>query len=319
MNHKEIIEYIKSNPEVGRRNLSKMFGISQYTAEKIKKECVPEQYMKKSITEKDVAKFLEDEKGLSIKDVLKLLTPKKHVINNIGDSSIHEFTIGIIGDTHLCDKECALDELHDFYDKCNDAGVKHVVHAGDLVAGLAVYKGMTFDLCAHGFSDQTKYVVENYPKIEGITTHVISGNHDLSFKQIAGANIVEAISEKRSDINWIGDYAGTININGVSIGCQHGAGSSTVQISYKMQKYIDRMGGGHKPQIFVLGHYHSTMSLFYRNIHCYLPGCWQKPNDFSIRLGLPNLIGGYISHIKTIDDSHRSIRSIKSELISYYS
>ena len=31
MNHKEIIEYIKSNPEVGRRNLSKMFGISQYT------------------------------------------------------------------------------------------------------------------------------------------------------------------------------------------------------------------------------------------------------------------------------------------------
>jgi predicted phosphodiesterase len=320
MVEQDIKQYIINNPGVGRLKIAELFGITESRARYLKVEALAGLMHEetKPLTEKEVAKFLKQEKGLSIDDVINLLTPGKQHIRDIGDSGITEFTIGVIGDTHLCDKACALDELHDFYGKCKEQGVQHIVHAGDLVAGHAVYRGIEFDLLAHGFSDQKKYAVDNYPKIPGITTHVISGNHDLSFKQTAGANIVEAISQERDDINWIGDYDATVLINGVSIGCHHGGGSPTVQISYKIQKYVDRMAGGTKPQIYVLGHYHSTMALYYRSINCYLPGCWQKPNDFSVRFGLPNLIGGYIVHIKTLNDSRHSIRSIKSELISYY-
>lgn len=317
MNHKEIIEYIKSNPEVGRRNLAKIFGISEYTAEKLKKECVPEQYVKKSITEKDVAKFLK-ERGLSEKSVIELLTPNQYSPRIIGNESIKEFSIGIIGDTHLCDKACALDELHDFYHKCKESGVEHIVHAGDVTAGIRVYPGQEFDLSCHGFGDQLQYLVDNYPQVDGLQTHVISGNHDLSFKQSAGANFVQELSNRRDDINWVGDYDATVFINGISIGLHHGAGGNAYSVSYKAQKYIEKIGAGQKPQIYVLGHYHVAMSMLYRNIHCFMPGCWQKPNDFSVRLGLPNMICGYIVHLKVCDDGHNSIRSIKSELVAYY-
>lgn len=317
MNHKEIIEYIKSNPEVGRRNLSKMFGISQYTAEKIKKECVPEQYMKKSITEKDVAKFLK-ERGLSEKSVIELLTPNQYSPRIIGNESIKEFSIGIIGDTHLCDKACALDELHDFYHKCKESGVEHIVHAGDVTAGIRVYPGQEFDLIYHGFSEQLKHVIESYPQIDGITTHVIAGNHDLSFKQHAGASFVEEVSNKRNDIKWVGDYAANISINGISIRLHHGDGGVGYAASYRLQRNVEAFESGEKPQIYVLGHYHRTLAMFIRNVHSYMPGCWQRPTDFSIRKGLPNQICGYIAHVKTLNDNRNSIRSISSEIITYY-
>lgn len=312
-----IKKFIANNPQLGRRELSKQLDITEYMARTLKKEIHPELFNDSKISDKQVASYLKA-RGLSIDSVMNILQPKKHIPQDIGDNKINEFVIGVIGDTHLCDNACAIDELHDFYNRCRDEGVRDIVHAGDITAGMQVYRGMEFDLIAHGLDCQIKYVEENYPELDGITTHVISGNHDLSFKQNAGANFVEALSMRRNDIHWVGDYDANIKINGVSIGLHHGAGSSTVQISYKIQKYIDRIGGGNKPQIYVLGHYHSTMALFYRNIHCYMPGCFQKPNDFSVRLGLPNLIGGYIVHIKTLDDEHNSIRSIKSELISYY-
>lgn len=317
MNHKEIIEYIRSNPEVGRRNLAKIFGISQYTAEKLKKECVPEQYEKKSITEKDVAKFLK-ERGLSEKSVIELLTPNQYSPRIIGNESIKEFSIGIIGDTHLCDKQCALDELYDYYGKCKNAGVKHIIHAGDLTAGIRVYPGQEFDLTYHGFSEQLKHVIESYPQIDGITTHVISGNHDLSFKQHAGASFVEEVSNKRNDIEWVGDYAANISINGISIRLHHGDGGVGYAASYRLQRNVEAFESGEKPQIYVLGHYHRTLAMFIRNVHSYMPGCWQRPTDFSIRKGLPNQICGYIAHVKTLNDNRNSIRSISSEIITYY-
>jgi len=317
MNHKEIIEYIKSNPEVGRRSLSKIFGISEYTAEKLKKECVPEQYAKKSITEKDVAKFLK-ERGLSEKSVIELLTPNQYSPRIIGNESIKEFSIGIIGDTHLCDKACALDELHDFYHKCKESGVEHVVHAGDVTAGIRVYPGQEFDLIYHGFSEQLKHVIESYPQIDGITTHVIAGNHDLSFKQHAGASFVEEVSNKRNDIEWVGDYAANISINGISIRLHHGDGGVGYAASYRLQRNVEAFESGEKPQIYVLGHYHRTLAMFIRNVHSYMPGCWQRPTDFSIRKGLPNQICGYIAHVKTLNDNRNSIRSISSEIITYY-
>lgn len=318
----KILKFIKEmNGEIGRRKLSEVLNISERRARKMlsKYSEIHEKVKLSSVTDKDVAEYLKG-RGLSVESVINILTPQKYSQRIIGDKYVKEFPIGIIGDTHLCDKACAMDELYDYYDKCKKAGVEHVVHAGDLTAGINVYKGMEYDLSVHGFADQLKYIEQYYPKIEGITTHVISGNHDLSFKQSAGANIVEEVSNRRNDIKWIGDYDATMLINGVSIGLHHGAGGSAAySVSYRLQKYIEKIGAGQKPSIYVLGHYHTALAMFYRNIHCFLPGCWQKPNDFSVRLGLPNMICGYISNIKVEDDEHRSIRSMSNEIITYYS
>lgn len=321
----EIKKYILENPSVGRLRIAQLFNITESEARRIKADTMAvSKYFEEPqddefpATKNELNTFLK-EHGLTISSIKELLSSKSFSPRNIGDKNINEFSIGIIGDTHLCDKACAMEELFDYYDKCRIAGVKHILHAGDLTAGISVYKGQEFDLSSHGFAEQLKYVVDNYPKVEGITTHVISGNHDLSFKQKSGINFVEEVALRRKDIMWVGDYDATVNVNGVSIGLHHGAGGSAAySISYKLQKYIEKIGAGQKPQIYVLGHYHSAMTMFYRNIHAMLPGCWQKPNDFSVRLGLPNSICGYISHIKTINDEHNSISSISNELISYY-
>lgn len=317
----KIIKYIRKNPNIGRDKIAKMFKISDRMAGNLKWSAsnqYPTSNVFPEITDKDVAHFLKTQKGLSVDSVLELLSPEKSVINNFGDYKTHEFTVGLIADTHNNDKACALDELHDFYKQCKKAGVKHVLHSGDITAGVGVYRGQEFDLTHHGFNDQLNNLIETYPKIDGITTHVISGNHDESFTTKAGANFVESLSLKRDDVNFLGVYAAQIVINGVTFGLQHGESGNCVQVSYKAQKYIDRMGAGTKPQVWSLGHYHTALSMLYRNIHVYMPGCFQKPNNFSMRKGLPNMIGGYIVHLKVADDEHRSIKSIKSELIAYY-
>lgn len=314
-NYDEIIAFIKENPDAGRRVISREFGISERQAMDMKKIIYPN-VGKPQVTQREIMQYLR-ERGISKDAIDDLLIPKKYSPRIIGNKNIREFKLGIIADTHLCDKACALDELHDFYEYCSESGVQDIINAGDVVAGIRVYRGQEFDLVAHGFKDQLDYAVKYYPKIDGITTHVVSGNHDMSFKVRAGVNFVEALSKEREDVKWIGDYDADIVVNGVRIKAGHGDHGTPYSVSYRLQKRLEKMGTP-LPQIYILGHYHTALTMMYQNVHAYLPGCWQKPNDFSIRKGLPNMIGGYIAHIKVENDENNTIKSIKNELVAYY-
>jgi predicted phosphodiesterase len=197
-------------------------------------------------------------------------------------------------------------------------GITEVVHAGDLTAGMNVYAGQYNDLKAHGFDDQLQYCIDNYPKQKGISTYFIDGNHDESFKKQAGISFGERLAEKRKDLVYLGLFAGDIELNGVKIKLQHGGGGASYAKSYKIQKYAENIGGGMKPQVYVLGHYHTSLYMSYRNMHCLLPGCWQRPNDFSIRLGLPNTVGGWIITLDVADDEHNSIDCFGCRFVQYY-
>jgi predicted phosphodiesterase len=309
----EMLAYAKAHPEKGRICLSKDLNISDDAARGLVAmrggNCK---------TNELALELALKEKGLTIEDFNRLFEVKKQTITRALRKVNNRFSVGIMGDTHCGDKAHALDELHDYYRICREEGCEIVLHAGDITAGIDVYKGQTADLLVYGFDDQIKNCIVNYPKLDGIDTYVINGNHDLGFKATAGANFCEALSTKRSDIKFCGDYDASISLNGIDFGLHHGSGGGTYALSYKLQKYIEKIGGGQKPQVYVLGHYHSALSLFYRNIHCFMPACFQKPTDFSVRLGLPNCVGGYIAEIETADDEFNSITSIRQRFISYY-
>lgn len=257
-------------------------------------------------------------KGMTARDLERLLQPKPVKVKVLQPLKTKRYKFGIVSDTHLCDKSCALSELHAFYKRCEKEGIKEVVNAGDIVAGSGrVYPGQTNDLVVFGFDDQLDYVAEQYPKFNG-KTYFINGNHDMSYRIDSGANFGVALSQKREDLVFLGDYDATVVLNGIKIGLHHGAGGASYATSYKLQKYIEKIGGGQKPQIYVLGHYHTTLSMFYRNIYAFLPGCFQKPNDFSVRLGLPNTVGGWIIEVEVADDRFHTIVSLKSQYIAYY-
>jgi len=257
-------------------------------------------------------------KGLTAKDLERLLQPKAVKVRVKEPRKTARYKFGIVSDTHLCDKSCALSELHDFYKRCEKEGIKEVVNAGDIVAGSGrIYAGQVNDLTVFGFDDQLEYVRENYPKFKG-KTYFINGNHCLSYKTDSGANFGSALSKLRKDMIYLGDYDATVILNGVKIGLHHGGGGTSYALSYKLQKYLEKIGAGQKPQIYILGHYHATLQIFYRNIHAFLPGCFQKPNDLSVRYGLPNTVGGWIVELEVADDRFHTIKSIKSEYIAYY-
>jgi len=229
------------------------------------------------------------------------------------------YKLGIISDTHLLDKGCALDELHLFYDRCKKAGITEVVHAGDLVTGQGVYKGQENDLVAWGFDAHLEYAAQNYPQVKGITTYWIGGNHEEAYTKLGAGEFGVHLEKLRPDMVYMGMYNADLTLNGVKIGLHHGAGGGSYALSYKLQKYIEKIGAGQKPQLYVLGHYHGRFYMEYRGVHAFLPACFQWPNNFSVRLGLPNTVGGWIVELEVEENESRTtIRSIKTTSVSYY-
>jgi predicted phosphodiesterase len=251
------------------------------------------------------------------KDLERLLQPKPVKVKVKVPHTTKKYKLGIVSDTHLCDKTCALDELHSFYKRCEKEGITEIVHAGDLTSGVGIYRSQANDLTAWGFEDQLAFCAENYPRFKG-KTYFVSGNHDAGFRTEAGANFGKHLSMEREDLVYLGDWDATITLNGVRVGLHHGSGGASYALSYKLQRLVQNIGGGQKPQIYICGHWHASLYMFYRNIHCFLPGCFQKANDLSVRLGLPNTVGGWIVELEVGSDKRHTIHSIKTEYVAYY-
>jgi len=60
----------------------------------------------------------------------------------------------------------------------------------------------------------------------------------------------------------------------------HPDGGSSYAISYKSQKIIESLEGGHKPNVLLIGHFHKSEYIFYRNIHCIQAGTLEGQTKF---------------------------------------
>ena len=210
-----------------------------------------------------------------------------------------DLSFAVVSDTHLCSRYEKLDELHTFYHICKKQGVKIVFHAGDLLDGNGcMYRGNLNEIHTYGADRQIKYVVENYPKIKGITTYYTGGNHCLSFFNDNGVDVGLKIAEKREDIIYLGQYEGNIEINKVRFRVIHPARGVCYAISYAMQKYAEQIASGNKPDVLFAGHFHTSVYFWYRNMHIFQCGTFQGQTPFLARKGLNPAIGGWICKLK---------------------
>ncbi len=211
-----------------------------------------------------------------------------------------DFSFGFIGDTHLCAKTCRMDALESYYDEISSRGIHHVDHAGDLTDGIDVYKGQVNELEYHTLDDQIKFVINNYPKHKGITTHYITGNHDLKVLSRVGIDIGNIISASRPDLDYLGQIQAIINLGGIKIEMCHYKGSMAWSRGYRIQKYL-RDYIGDAPQILGLGHKHAMEFNKVMNTYSFELGSFQGQNNFTKELGLSGPIGGWIVNIKQKD------------------
>jgi len=165
------------------------------------------------------------ELGISKVQLKRILGGKKArpkiLIKNISDEV---FKVGIVADTHFCSVHEKINELHTFYEIMRKEEIGTVVNAGDLVAGWGIYRGQENEVHTFGAKNQAQYVVDNYPKVKGVETFFITGNHDLSWWNKSGVDVGDLISEQREDMKYLGQYQGDLIMDGVKIRMIHADG-----------------------------------------------------------------------------------------------
>ena len=272
-------------------------------------------------TNQDIKQALELLSASGYAVDLKKQTDRSVIKTDTGEYKTKILKMGFVSDTHLCAKSQQLTHLNSFYDLCVDMEIPYIFNSGDVGNGEEVYPGQIYENFVHGFSEQRHYIIDNYPKRQGITTYMISGNHDLKIKSKAGADVIPDVCEARDDLVYCGAYAGQVEVDKVRIRMQHGRGSASYAASYKLQKYLEQLSSEDKCHIYELGHYHRFLSLpKYRNIFAIMPGGFQGQTEFLTALGIRAEIGGVIiiATVNYLDNGGINFEKFRYEHIPFY-
>jgi predicted phosphodiesterase len=227
-----------------------------------------------------------------------------------------EIKIAIVSDTHLGSTFAAEHELHNFYNYINTLGIKTVLHIGDLTDGWYQKRPTSiFEQTAVGFQNQLNYFVNHYPRVKGIKTYALTGNHDQTHMFNGGANMGELVARLRDDFIYLGHNHAFFKVSDkVKISLVHPTDGSTQTLSYKIQQVIDR-NLARRGEIMLIGHYHKTTSVFYKGIWGYLVPSFQWQSNFMADNNLTSDVGGMILTIKLNQDG--SLKSLATEYVMY--
>lgn len=227
-----------------------------------------------------------------------------------------EIKIAIVSDTHLGSTFAAEHELHQFYEYIGSLGIKTVLHIGDLTDGWYQKRPTSiFEQTAVGFHNQLNYFVNHYPRIKGIKTYAITGNHDQTHMFNGGANMGELVARLRDDFVYLGHNHAFFKVSDkVKISLIHPVDGSTQTISYKIQQVIDR-NADRKAEIMLIGHYHKTASVFYKGSWGYMCPSFQWKSNFMDDNNLTSDVGGMILTIKLNEDG--GLQSLATEYVMY--
>ncbi len=198
---------------------------------------------------------------------------------------------GVVSDTHFGNKFQQETLLKQAYEYFKSKGIEIVLHCGDISDGLSKRPEHIYELFALGADEQARYIINHYPKIDGITTYFLLGNHDGWHQKNGGINIGTLISNEREDMICLGYQQKDIFINNCKIRLFHPLDGSSYAISYSGQKTIDVMKGGDKPQIMLTGHHHKLGYFIYRNIHYFEVPCLEAATSFIQGKRLGNDVG----------------------------
>jgi len=243
------------------------------------------------------------------------------------DNLIHQYTcgnhikFGYVTDVHLCSRFQQLTYLHALYDIFEGDKINLVMNSGDLGDGEDVYFGHKNEIFIHGVDAQVEYIAEKYPKRNKIKTKMISGNHDLSVYKRAGCDIVKQVSKIRNDIEYLGMWSAYVDFNNnlgkkVRVQLLHPDKGGAYALSYKAQKIVEGYSSDNKPNVLLLGHWHTSLYFFRRNVHVIQGGALQSQTPYLLRKGIEPEIGGWIIDLHISDDG--SVNRCNQEFISFF-
>lgn len=234
-------------------------------------------------------------------------------LSDLYDGEIIRF--GVVSDTHMGSIYEALDELHKFYEYCEEEGLDTVFHVGDISDGWYTNRPAQIkELHAVGFTEQLDHIVDNYPHIEGIETYFITGNHDKTHMRNGFANIGVLIDRLRPDMTYLGHNYARISLSDkVDLSLIHPTDGSSQTLSLKLQKVVDK-NEKRKADIMLMGHYHKSVGAKYKGSYAYLVPSFQHQTGFMEDNNLVSDVAGMIFTVKLYDGE---IKSVTTEYVDF--
>ena len=224
---------------------------------------------------------------------------------------------GLCGDNQSGSKYTQWTYLHRYYDILEHEGIETVYHTGDITEGEEMRIGHKYECYVQGADDHLTEMAKNYPTRDGIETHFITGNHDHSMITRVGFDIGKVIPTVRPDMKYLGKSSAIIKLTpNCKLELRHPTDGTAYAISYKMQKLINAMQGGEKPNILAVGHYHKAEYIPYRNIHAIQTGAFQAQTDWMKSKGIDAHMGGWMIELRVDDEG--TITRFSSTFFPFY-
>ncbi len=242
---------------------------------------------------KDVCLEMVDGTLVFKKNYIKGVTPAKLDINS---PRLNHNQICVVSDTHLGNNLQQLHLLNEIYQEAYNRGITTVLHVGDLVDGNYTNRAENPRLLfLHNFDEQVNYAVEMYPEVSGIKTYYILGSHDETHYKNGGATINNFIahSDRKNDMIYLGQDFGRFYLDKVEYDLDHPGGGKNVSVSYALQKRVEVLESHHKPQVLLVGHYHGSYHMNYRNVEAIMVPALCGKTQFQQKKGLWNDVGAY--------------------------
>jgi hypothetical protein len=257
---------------------------------------------------------IDEDGDLYLMSTIPHMEPQTHEDSWKGEKIIR---FGLLGDTQINSKYTQLTHLHTAYETFKREGIKIAYHTGDMDEGEQMRPGHQYECYCQGADDHVAEIVRVYPKEDGMETRYILGNHDFSFIKHIGYDIGKAISSERPDMKYLGQSQAFVKLTpNCILEMRHPGDGTAYAISYKIQKMVEAMSGGEKPNILAIGHYHKSEYLFYRNVHCIQTACLQAQTPWMRGKGIAAAMGFYIVEIDV--DDVGTITRLKQEFFPFY-
>ena len=221
-----------------------------------------------------------------------------------GDNRVRVMRFAQASDIHFASKFHLPESFNEAMKRTEDAGIRRVYLAGDILDGVRIYRGHLENLFATSLEDQTDIAAEALSKFPNLRFMAIAGNHDYSFTKQNGAKPMAVLEAKLDNFTNLGDYRADVIFKGIRIRQLHGGTGRAYARSYPSQTYLRDFFGGLEreqlkdiPHFMGLGHFHTYYNGFDHGIYILQPGSFQDgDNEYCIRRGLTGPTG--LWHVK---------------------
>ena len=185
--------------------------------------------------------------------------------------------IGAITDTHIGSNKMPPDRIYQAFEEFRKEKVDFITHSGDVTEGMSNRPGHVYELSEIGYANQKSAAVNIFKQWTDSDIYAIDGNHDQWYIKSNGAKIVEDIAGEVPNFHFIGHMEGDISLKGKAIlKLWHGEDGNSYALSYRLQKILESLMGGEKPNAMLCGHTHKYVNIFERHVFCMSIGCMQS-------------------------------------------